>query len=115
MPGFMKVIAPDGSETVTEMYKPADVRLLREAVGGDLELVPYFDTLPERPEQPCQVYCNDEGKLQGFRPNSVATRGWATVLIRDGHIDSLETLLQRDYLAGPIAIVWGDPEFMNNM
>jgi hypothetical protein len=88
--------------------KPIKLQDLNAAVGGYIEVVPYFDSLPvDGGRVPCRAFCNEHGKLNGGSPwNDVANALWRDALAYQnlGPID--------DYLVGSIAVVVGDEAFM---
>jgi hypothetical protein len=93
-------------ETVTEVTDPSVLSQLREVVGGYIEVVPRFSkfALDDRTVT-CVAFCNEMGKLHNLPYNMRATELWHTQLGFDPH----------DVLAGDVAIVWGDEEFMNEL
>lgn len=116
MPGTMRVLAVDG--TVTETPYDSDPPLvdIQKAVGGYIEKVPYWDFLsPSAKDQPCVVYCNEDGKVMGLPVNDPATSAWAAVCVEQGLVPSEEHLRSRDHLVGPIVVVFGDEAFMRSM
>ncbi len=65
---------------------------ISKEVGGHIELVPGFTQFEG---EPCQAYCNEEGKLMGLRYNTSATKAWVT---------QFDT---PDFLVGNIVILTG--------
>lgn len=113
MKGYMRIINTDGSGSTRELDKPPELDELRDAVGGWIELVPYFQCVVEGPDQErideCIVYCNEEGKIRNMAHNAKASRMW-----RDAQLRKFGTSLS-DTLMGPIVILWGDKTFMLTM
>lgn len=71
--------------------------------GGHIETVPYFSQLLD---EPCVVFCDEDGKIKGQFPNRVATYLWYADLSRQS---SGEGVLEgTDYLAGTVAIITAD-------
>ena len=101
--GTMIVVGIDGTLTQSVLNAGDPERLLatiRAALGDYLELVPRFLRYNG---QPCVAFCGEHGKIHGLRPNAVATELWrAQVSVQDF----------ADWLAGPVVIVYGPPEFM---
>lgn len=81
---------------------------VRKAVGGDVELIPRFESYRDEHGQirRCVAFCNEHGKLEQQPVNVYATHMWYT---------ALNGLMINDYLAGDIAVVYGDDEFMRKM
>lgn len=77
---------------ITEFEEDPGLAALQEAVGGYIEVVPYFTVYKERM---CTVLCNEEGKLVGAAPNNEATAAWRASFPTD------------DVLVGDIAVVYG--------
>jgi hypothetical protein len=74
--------------------------------GGSLEMVPYFDKISlGGTVHRCVAFCDEDGKNKGLRLNVVATTVWQRGL--PSPID--------DWLAGPVVILFGDDEFMNDI
>jgi hypothetical protein len=123
----MLVIKGDNSipttSKITEFTKNPDSDVFHKAVGGYLELVPYFDTIHWDGElHQCVAFCDEEGKIKGKEFNITATLLWKLALERSGKwvgIEStgnfLEVRPMPDYLVGDIAVVWGDKEFMDEL
>jgi hypothetical protein len=101
------------------------LKFLQTAVGGHIELVPYFTTVyvktPELTLVDCIAYCNEEGKLKGLEVNGIATVLWDRALKRhrnsDGELMFPGGLIAadggvKDMLFGPVVVLYGDAEFM---
>lgn len=100
MKGTMTIIKVDGTtEVKTYDGAPQPLEDLNAAVGGWIELIPYFDKYKG---EPCIAYCNEEGKLDGLSFNEEATLLWEKQI--GNPID--------DILVGNVAIIQGDKEFM---
>lgn len=99
-------------EEITEV--PSLARL-QELVGGYIQVVPYFDwVFMDKKLQKCVAFCNEEGKLNGLEFNVAATMLWESSLstqdmslVRDGTLE--------DHLVGPIVIITGDDELLENI
>ena len=94
---MIAVIKANGTiEAVTEA---SSLALVQRLVGGYIEAVPHFGTYGG---EPCQAWCNEEGKLQGLPGNPKATELWAALV---GH-PAIEQA--GEYLVGDIVILTGD-------
>jgi hypothetical protein len=104
MRGAMHIFRPGevAPETI-QLIAPPPLELLRNAVGGDIEAVPYFTRYRG---QRCVALCNEHGKLRSLPYNQTATAVWR-IALRDAEVAHLN-----DYLAGPVAVVTGDADFM---
>lgn len=108
MKGTMLVIATDGSIQRRELTDPTNLLpVLQKEVGGYIEVVPYFSRfLDESEMKRCVVLCNENGKLDGLPYNALATALWQDELRKlGGSID--------DVLVGPVLVIMGDKEFMD--
>lgn len=109
----MIVIVPGRAE-VTEMDRPATLQELQERVGGYIEHVPYWF---EYEGEPCQAWCNEEGRIQGMPVNTAATRLWHSELARQlekRHPSAIAIellihieLIHAETLHGPVVILTG--------
>lgn len=108
MHGTMIVIKTDGAMTDPKsLTGPPELADLQSAVGGYLELVPYFDSIEHNGlVARCVVFCNEHGKLDGLPFNGAATRAWDAALTRNGQYR------YGDLLVGDVAVLFGDREFM---
>lgn len=98
MKGKATIIAPDGTETVTEFTAQPGLEFLKKAVGGFIEIVPYWNKFRDAE---CVVFCNEEGKLHNLPINRKATEHWHSVAPAVG-----------DILLGSVLILTGDDEFL---
>lgn len=103
MRGTITIIRTNGTFDTQHVEDAAPVGALRAAVGGPIESVPYFDRYQGKR---CVAFCHEEGKLEGLPPNYNAQALWREVSAL-AHVAALG-----DQLAGDIAIVQGDEEFM---
>lgn len=69
----MTILRPDGRKDIHDLPETGELTAMQEAVGGYIELVPYFETFEG---EPCEAYCNEEGKLHGLPVNGPATAYW---------------------------------------
>lgn len=102
MKGTTTLIAVDGTETAVEWSHAIPLKFLQEAVGGYIELVPYFN---EFRGAFCVAWCNEHGKISTppMEVNKKANEHWAIALNGAAMFDTLR---------GPILIVQGDNEFI---
>jgi len=81
--------------------------VLRKALGGPLEHVPYWDRISVNGRtHPCVVFCNEEGKIHGLSVNDRANMLWYEVAPH---------MRRHDYLVGSIVVLWGDETFMREI
>ena len=100
-----------------EYNRPPTLEELRHAAGGDLELVHGFDSIAYAGIiLHCVAFCDEHGKLEQRPLNELATSLWAQALRRQGMelIDD-KTLKPVDWLVGPVAVLFGDKEFMSEL
>lgn len=100
MRGNMIVIGIDGSQIVTRLTAPPTIEQLHAAVGGYIEMVPFFTTFEGNE---CVAFCNEEGKLEGLPPNIPAQILWQIAVRR---------VIRDDLLVGPIVVITGDEELL---
>jgi hypothetical protein len=83
---------------------------VQPVVDGDLQLVPGFRTIRYGAVvMDCFTLCNANGKLKGLAMNDLATIAWKEALRRA--VDS--EVMPTDPLVGTVAVLFGDPEFMD--
>lgn len=116
MQGRMTVIAPGAAPVETHYTAEPPLEDLQKAVGGYIEIVPYWNTMPVfgsgGARMRCIVFCNEHGKNDGLPFNTLATRLWRDAIRAEFHTDRTPG---DDYLAGPVAILTGDEEFFAAM
>ncbi len=112
MEGKLIVYEPDSPTPKVLRYDEAIIADdLQDAVGGWLEVVPYFDTLSiDGDRKPCRAFCNEEGKLRRLDLNVTATQLWRDALTFQGLAGAVD-----DVLVGPVVIVFGDEQFMRQL
>ena len=89
---------------------PADA-ILRQAVGGEIEDVPCFNSISyEGVVHHCVAFCNDRGKEYGLPLNAWATALWHSALRRQGFERGLrrEDGTVADRLLGSVVVVFED-------
>lgn len=104
MRGVLTIIPVSGAVSSKELAAPPALQDLQAGVGGDIELVPYFTRYQGKP---CVAFCNEHGKLHLALPlNVAATQAWYMQEPR---------FMGRDHLVGPIVIITGDRELMEEL
>lgn len=81
---------------------------LRNAVGGDIEIILDFDTISRMGErQPCMVFCNKRAQSENLHQNDWASIRWRNARnhkdLKDG---------KHCVISGPVVVLTGDEEFM---
>jgi hypothetical protein len=97
-----------------EVDGPPDDALLRQAVGGEIEDVPGFDSISyEGVVHRCVAFCNDRGKQYGLPLNAWATALWHSALRRHGYERGLrrEDGTVADRLIGNVVVVFEEKAF----
>ena len=90
---------------------PPDLKYLQGCVGGNIETVPYFDSIEHNGVlHDCVAFCNETGKLDGLDLNEDATGLWETAVKRHRPDGSLN-----DALCGSVVVLYGDAEFMDEL
>lgn len=101
MAGIMTIIKADGGLEKKALDTAPKLEALQAAVGGYIEVVPYFDTYLG---QKAVAYCNEDGKLKGLPVNEQATRFWGYAL--------RPVMPLFDVLVGDVVVLTGDEEFL---
>jgi hypothetical protein len=105
--GIAYIIRP-GDETPdpVSLIQPPSINWMRRTLEGDYEQLPHFTVYLKRR---CKAYINRDAKLPPPQPfNRLATRLW--------HISTTEPILSMaDYVAGPLVILCGDLDFMQDV
>jgi hypothetical protein len=121
MRGTILVIDPgkSASKKSVEIDGKPTLDALKDAIGGGyIEKVPGFDSVEiDNRVRKCVVFGDEDGKCKGMRVNAVATGLWHHALLRRGHpgLVVAATGAIADFLVGPIALVYGDEEFMRSL
>lgn len=100
MKGQLTVIKANGEIVRTELTSPPGLEMLKKAVGGWIECIPYFEKFEGKP---CVAFCNEEGKLNDLPFNEVASALW------------FEAGITNDVLVGDVAIVTGDKKLLRSL
>lgn len=104
MKGRLTVVrATDGQHVVTDLQRAVKLEELQAAVGGYIELVPYFTKFNGAP---CSTFCDEEGKLKSKPFNIAATQLWGA---------NSRVKMAGDILVGDVVIVTGDDEFLSTL
>jgi hypothetical protein len=119
-PGLMGAAVKDDPELrstviIQECTEVPSNEVIHEAVGGFFESVAYFKTIKWGGKiHACEAFCHGDGKVMEppLPPNFPATYLWAQAIMRMEERDDVEML---DYLAGPIVVLFGDEEFMDEL
>lgn len=104
MRGEAIIIEVDGSIRTVPLDHPPRAKEIHEWVKGYIEVVPCFTSY--RGER-CVAFCNEEGKLDGMQINVVATALW----LNSGH----QHHEPNDVLVGPVAIIVGSDDLLDNL
>lgn len=106
MQGFMMTIEAGGISYIEPLSNSPSLDWLQSKVGGNIEAVPYWDTIADdKGTHKCVVFCNEEGKLNQLPFNDVATHFW----------HRYQSQPVSDFLVGNIVIIWGDDELMESL
>jgi Domain of unknown function (DUF3846) len=97
---YIIVIKTNGDIVTTKLTKQPTLEQLRDGVGGDIELVPFFNKFMERE---CVTFCNAYGKMNGLKPNPTAQMFWS---------QAYGKRIYEDHLVGDILIIVGSPSFL---
>jgi hypothetical protein len=109
MQGTIVIFKPDSVEPEVREISEPTLELLKDAIGGGyLEIVPRWNKIAHAGDHHrCVAFCDEEGKLKQLPMNMMATRLWDKCMRQ-----AYGTGCAPDYLAGQIAVVYGDEEFM---
>lgn len=107
MKGVMTIIGTNFTVTHEEFNDKIPLTELQHAVGGFIELVPFFESFDG---EPCVAYCNEYGKLNSLPANRLATTMWYEQLMDNAKVTQDQL---GDYLVGPVVVLTGDQEFMD--
>jgi hypothetical protein len=115
MRGTIIAVPCNGAPITTPLNGPPTLDRLTAAVGGgNVEIVPGFDTIEyEGKVVPCVAFCDPESKLRNQPINFDATIMWDAALLRAGYPGLLKPNgRMADMLFGQITVLFGGPEFM---
>jgi hypothetical protein len=97
---YMIVVKASGEIVSTKLTKQPTLEQLRDGVGGDIELVPFFNKFMNRE---CVTFCNAYGKMNGLGFNPTAQMFWS---------NAYGKRIYEDHLVGDILIIVGSPSFL---
>jgi hypothetical protein len=115
MHGTLLVFQPDAPlPQVTEFSRPPTLEEVQAAVGGDLQVVPGFRSIRYgNVVMDCVALCDANGKLKSLAMNNLATIAWKEALRRGPDAELWCSRMPTDSLVGPVAVLFGDREFMD--
>ena len=115
MRGTLLVFEPHALPQVREFSHPPSQEEVQAVVGGDLQVVPGFRTIRYGAVvMDCVALCDAKGNLEDLAMNNLATIAWKEALRRaiDAGLWRSE-VMPTDPLVGTVAVLFGDPEFMD--
>ena len=126
MKGNMLIYRPGISEPVLLTFTPPPTltELNQGVGGGPIEIVPGFKAIyHDHKVHPCVALVDEHGKIApyGNRAQPLPTNTWATLawdwaLRFDGSTGIAAPSGQvLDYLVGPVAVLFGDDEWMDKL
>jgi hypothetical protein len=116
MRGSMILFRPGHEPELRELDRPPTLEELRDGVGGDLERVLYFETIAfAGTVLNCIAFCNEHGKQDHLPINEGATAAWERAVQRSGHELRDKSGTLKDWLVGPVIVLFGDREFMDSL
>jgi hypothetical protein len=119
MKGTIVVIAPNLPPKLTHTTAAPDLDVLKGAVGGYIELVPYFTSIEwprDGVRRACVAFCNEDGKRLKLSRNTLADLFWHEAWVRDPISIALRSLSPApDFLVGTVVVLYGDSEFMSEL
>jgi hypothetical protein len=121
MRGTILIIEPGktSSKKCAEINGEPTLDKLKEAIGGGyIERVPGFDSVViDNRKRKCVAFGDEDGKSKGMMVNAAATGLWHHALLARGHPGLVVAATGEiaDFLVGPIALVYGDDEFMRSL
>lgn len=105
MKGRLTIIPPTGAVSSQELAAPPRLEDLQGGVGGGyIEIVPGFNRFHGRK---CVAFCDEDGKRKELSSNPRATELW--------YAQMQGPFLYNDILVGPIVIITGDKELLEEL
>lgn len=105
MRGVLTIIPVSGAVSSKELTAPPRLQDLQAGIGGgSIKVVPGFK---EYEDEPCVVFCDEDGKRKRLPGNSRATALW--------FIQGSDWRPSGDVLVGPIVIITGDADLMEEL
>lgn len=99
----MKVVLPNGQETVTRLKKEPDLETLRAAIGGGyIQNLPLFDRVEIDTtvhNKNVIAYCDEDGRSRGLPFNRKATIAWLQCM------DDEHPFVYVPFVLGPMVVV----------
>jgi hypothetical protein len=103
--GFLTIIPITGAVSSKELAAPVALEDLKAGIGGGyIEAVPFFARYQG---DRCVAFCDEDGKLKNMPVNSRATELW--------YGQMMGQFIPPDHLVGPIVIVTGDRELLEEL
>ena len=115
MHGTLLVFQPHALPQVRECSQPPSLEVVLAVVGGDLQVVSGFRSIRYcNMVMDCVALCDAKGNLEDLAMNNLATIAWKEALRRaiDAGLWRSE-VMPTDPLVGTVAVLFGDPEFMD--
>lgn len=110
MRGLLTIIPVSGAVSSKEQAGPPALEDLQGGIGGGyIELVPGFNRYQGKP---CVAFCDEDGKRKRLPVNMRATELWYKS-VGGPVFDTYDG--PQDILVGPIVIVTGDRELMEEL
>jgi hypothetical protein len=118
MRGTLILMRPEREQPeLREFDRALTLDEMREVVGGDIEQVQGFKTIGYGGTvMDCVALCNENGKQDNLPINHGATMAWGRALDRVGiELHDAKSGIPKDWLVGPVAVIFGDREFMSEL
>ena len=107
---YTQIIAVDSSndrQCVWEDGAPPSLSYMRDAVGGSIESVPYFNSIVVFGKRwPCVAFCDEEGKIKEKEVNVRAQWLW---------LQQRGAVVIHDVLVGDILVVYGEAKELKKL
>ena len=115
MHGTLHVIPPDNKfHRLISLKELPTLFKIEAAVRGPIHVIPGFDSvlLPHtKTIEPCIAFCNEHSQTEQLEQNTWANLLWLQAQVRDhGFSGTMRSKIES--LRGPIALLWGDVEFL---
>ena len=110
MRGVLTIIPASGAASSQELVAPPALEALKAGIGGGyIERVPGWTHYESKP---CVAFCDEDGKRKRLPVNMRATELWYKS-VGGPVFDTYDG--PQDFLVGPIVIVTGDRELMEEL
>jgi hypothetical protein len=100
---YLITVNVDGKINTKEITEIPNLEQLQNAVEGYIEVIPYFTKYQGKK---CLALCNEHGKIKGLPANRTAQKLWEI---------AFGNPIKLDHLVGPIAILVGPAEFLEEV